>query len=440
MAPLAVYLLTFIVAFSRASATAVRLASALLPVLAAAVLLSLLNVLDVFRLPIALSVGLHLLTLLCAATLVHGRLAAERPPADRLTEFYVLLSVGGVLGGVFNALLAPQLFDSVLEYPLALVLALLLRPSAARSRRWTFRFAWTADFLLPFLVFVCTIAAIAASSWGDRTPEPGGVVTSGILVAGAAALFSSPGTGSGSPSASPCSRPSSPSASRRCTLSAPSTAFFALSKGPRASTTSSTETACTASSFARGRVGEPLSYHTRSGPIGDVFRLYQAEAPFGRVGLVELGVGSLAAYGRAGQTFEFYEIDPAVIEIANDARWFTFLRDSRARVSTVAGDARRSLERAPRGANDLLVVDAFSSDSIPVHLLTREAVQLYLGTVRTEGLIAFHVSNTICGWPPWSPGSPAAWASPRHIASISSPPTRRSAALRPRTGSWSRAP
>ena len=189
VAPLAVYLLTFIVAFSRVSATAVRLASALLPLLAAAVLLSLLNVLDVFRLPIALSVGLHLLTLLCAATLVHCRLASERPPADRLTEFYVLLSVGGVLGGVFNALLAPQLFDSVLEYPLALVLALLLRPSAARTRRWRFRFAWTADFVLPFLLFVGTIAAISASSWGDETPQPGGVLTSGILAAGAAALL-----------------------------------------------------------------------------------------------------------------------------------------------------------------------------------------------------------------------------------------------------------
>ena len=394
VAPLAVYLLTFIIAFSRASATAVRLASALLPLLAAAVLLSLLNVLDVFRLPIALAVGLHLVTLLCAATLVHGRLAAERPPADRLTEFYVLLSVGGVLGGVFNALLAPQLFDSVLEYPLAIVLALLLRPTGPRRRRATFRFAWTADFLLPFAVFAGTIGAIAASSWGDETPEPGGMVTSGILALGAAtlllfarnrlrfavgfALFAAV-VAFGQP-----------------TLHSERTFYGVLRvvEGPKGEHYLQHGTTLHGvESFARGRVGEPLSYYTRTGPIGDVFRLYQPEQPFRRVGLVGLGVGSLAAYGRAGQTFEFYEIDPAVIEIANDARWFTFLRDSQAEVTTVAGDARRSLERAPRGANDLLVVDAFSSDSIPVHLLTREAVQLYLGTVRSEGLIAFHVSN-----------------------------------------------
>ena len=318
------------------------------------------------------------------------RAAARRPPDGVLRP-----ALGrGVLGGVFNALLAPQLFDSVLEYPLALVLALLLRPSAARSRRWTFRFAWTADFLLPFLVFVCTIAAIAASSWGDETPEPGGVVTSGILVAGAAARFSF--ARNRLRFAVGFTLFAAVVAFGQPTLHSERTFYGVLRvvEGPKGEHYLQHGTTLHGvESFARGRVGEPLSYYTRSGPIGDVFRLYQAEEPFGRVGLVGLGVGSLAAYGRAGQTFEFYEIDPAVIEIANDARWFTFLRDSRARVSTVAGDARRSLERAPRGANDLLVVDAFSSDSIPVHLLTREAVQLYLGTVRTEGLIAFHVSN-----------------------------------------------
>src|ERR671914_870463 len=129
VAPLAVYLLTFIVAFSRRAAGATRFAAAALPVLGSCIVLSLLNVLDVLHVPIVASVALHLLALLCAGLLAHGRLAAERPATARLTEFYVLLSVGGVLGGVFNALLAPQLFDSVVEYPLALALAFLLRPS-----------------------------------------------------------------------------------------------------------------------------------------------------------------------------------------------------------------------------------------------------------------------------------------------------------------------
>jgi hypothetical protein len=393
VAPLAVYLLTFIVAFSRRSAGSVRVASALLPALAVVVLMSLLNVLDVFRVPIVLSVALHLLTLFCAAVVAHGRLAAERPATDRLTEFYVLLSVGGVLGGVFNALLAPQLFDSVLEYPLALVLALLLRPARA-SRPSRLRFAWTADFVLPFLLFAGSMAAIAASSWGDETPKPGGVVTSAILAAAAAALLLFARN------------------RRRFTvgfaLFAAVVAFgqpalhsertfygvLRVIEGPRGEHYLQHGTTLHGvESFAPGRAGEPLSYYTRTGPIGDVFRLYQEQRPFEQVGLVGLGVGTLAAYGRAGQDFTFYEIDPAVIEIAHDPRYFTFLRDSKAAVTTVAGDARRSLRRAARGRNDLLVVDAFSSDSIPVHLLTREAVQLYLGTLRERGVLAFHVSN-----------------------------------------------
>jgi hypothetical protein len=394
IAPLAVYLLTFIVAFSRFSTASVHLASALIPFVAAAVLASLLNVFDVFGIPIAVAVGLHLLALLCTATLVHGRLAAERPGPERLTEFYVLLSVGGVLGGVFNALLAPVLFDTVLEYPLALVLALLLRPARAPRTPSTRRFAWTADFLLPFGLFLGTIGAIVASSWGDETPEPGGVVTSAILAGGAGALLLF---------------------ARNRRRFAVGFALFAaivafgqpalhsertfygvlrVVEGPRGEHYLQHGTTLHGvESFTPGRVGEPLSYYTRTGPIGDVFDLYQAEAPFERVGLVGLGVGTLAAYGRAGQTFEFYELDPAVIQIASDPRYFTFLRDTKAEVRTVPGDARRSLAEAPRGTNDLLVVDAFSSDSIPVHLLTREAVQLYLGTLRAQGVVAFHVSN-----------------------------------------------
>jgi len=389
VAPLAVYLLTFIVAFSGRSAGATRLAAAALPVFGSFLVLSLLNVLDVLHVPIVASVALHLLALFCAGLLAHGRLAAERPETARLTEFYVLLSVGGVLGGVFNALLAPLLFDSVIEYPLAFALALLLRPSrrSAAKRRW--RYAWTADFVLPIALFTVATGTIAL-----LPGEGPGLTTSLVLVVAAVALLLF------------ARRPrrfavgfvifAAIASLGQPALHAERTFFGVLRVVEGEQGEHMLQHGTTLHGVERfdgPLAGEPLSYYTRTGPIGDVFTRYQRDERFDRVALVGLGVGTLAAYGRPGQTFEFYEIDPAVIRIARDPRYFTFLRDSRADVLTVAGDARRSLEDGPRAANDLLVVDAFSSDSIPVHLLTREAVQLYLETLRPDGLVAFHVSN-----------------------------------------------
>ncbi|MDE2293396.1 MAG: fused MFS/spermidine synthase, partial [Elusimicrobia bacterium] len=140
------------------------------------------------------------------------------------------------------------------------------------------------------------------------------------------------------------------------------------------------------------RRGEPLTYYHRLGPAGDVF----AALPDGprRVGLVGLGAGALAAYARRGDAFEFYELDPDVVGMA--AARFTYLSDAERRgaaVRVVPGDGRLSLARERGDAYDLLVLDAFSSDSIPVHLVTREALALYLARTGPEGLLAFHVTN-----------------------------------------------
>jgi spermidine synthase len=139
------------------------------------------------------------------------------------------------------------------------------------------------------------------------------------------------------------------------------------------------------------RRGEPLSYYHKHGPMGSLFEVFHESHPRGRVAVVGLGAGALAAYGRPGQEFTFYEIDPAVIRIAQ--KYFTYLDDSRARVRTVAGDARLTLAGAAQGRYDLIVVDAFSSDAIPLHLLTREALRLYLSRLARDGLLAFHISN-----------------------------------------------
>ena len=143
--------------------------------------------------------------------------------------------------------------------------------------------------------------------------------------------------------------------------------------------------------FAPGRLDEPLSYYSRRGPIGQVFG--ELGDRIDSVGAVGLGAGTIAAYGRPGNQFTFYEIDPAVARIASNPRYFTFLRDSKAHVRIVIGDGRLEIAAAPNRAYDLIVLDAFSSDSVPVHLLTREAVELYLLKLRPNGLLAFHISN-----------------------------------------------
>lgn len=378
--PLSVYLLTFIVAFSPRPVVSVARASLLLPPATVLVALSLAGVV---KPPIWALVLLHLAMLFLAGVLAHGRLAAQRPAADRLTDFYVMLSLGGALGGVFNALLAPRIFDSVAEYPLAIFLLLLLRPS--RRSETAGRAGRLADALLPLTVFAAVIVGVSLVS----SPSGARLVVAGI---GAAVLLFARrpfrfALGLGALLLVFVWAQSGIYAERT---------FFGVLRVVQHEDQHQLFHGTTLhgiESFAPGRLDEPLSYYTRSGPIGDVFSVLQERNTFSQVDVIGLGAGSLAAYGRPGQTFTFYELDPAVVRIASNPRFFTFLRDSKARVRIVVGDGRRTLAAAPRSSADLVVIDAFSSDSVPVHLLTREAVQLYLDKVRTGGVIAFHVSN-----------------------------------------------
>jgi spermidine synthase len=141
------------------------------------------------------------------------------------------------------------------------------------------------------------------------------------------------------------------------------------------------------------RAREPLAYYTRSGPIGQVFQAFQGSPIENAVAIIGLGAGVMACYQQPHQQFTFYEIDPTVLRIANDQRYFTYLSDCGPAVRVVLGDARRSLQYAPSQAYGMIVLDAFSGDSIPTHLLTREALAVYLAKLAPNGLVAFHISN-----------------------------------------------
>jgi hypothetical protein len=383
--PLALYLLSFVVAFARSSPLSLSTISWATVVSSLLVIASLL---PIVRLPIWAVVGIHGANLFFVALLVHRRLAIERPPAERLTSFYLLLSLGGVCGGAFSALLAPAIFSTIAEYPIAIVLALLLRPGPRRPRPGSGFLRRNADLLLPFtLLAVVLVAAKAMPTGGSAGP----VLLGAVLLSGVAALalFATRplrfALGVGALLLIATLPPASLYSERT---------FFGVlrveEQGDRHVLVSGT-TVHGAQSFAPGRRREPASYYVREGPLGQLFEALDGRAR--RVAVIGLGAGGASVYGRSGDRWTFYEIDDAVARIASNPDYFTFLRDAKADIRVVLGDGRLKLAEAPDGSYDLFVLDAFSSDSVPVHLLTREAVELYLRKLSPGGLMAFHISN-----------------------------------------------
>ncbi len=406
--PLTVYLLTFVLAFSRRVRIPARASGAGLAVLVVGVAGAWL--LDV-RPPALAAIALHFLALLAVGLACHGRLASDRPAPERLTEYYLWIAVGGTLGGSFNALAAPVLFDSVVEYPLALMAACLLAPLAThRARTASGPRRWATD--------AATVAVVAAAAFGldalARSASPGALPTAArvgvpcvlalaamrrpvrfALALGVLFIAGSVRTNLLEP---PLLRARTffgvhrvvrieprfvavepTGASRRFGIP-----FHVLVHGTTRHGSQAVEP---------DRRRTPTSYYHRSGPIGQVFESLERSGRADRVGVVGLGAGTLAAYGRPRMHLTFYDIDDEVVRIARDSGLFTYLADSLARVDFVVGDGRTSLGREPDGTFGLLVLDAFSSDAIPVHLVTREAVNLYLGKLRPDGVLAFHLSS-----------------------------------------------
>jgi hypothetical protein len=418
--PLALYLLTFILAFARRSRVPLRALNRGLPLLVEVVLVVLLSEATHLRaLPIGALMGIHLFALFAIALFCHGELARSRPTPQYLTEFYLWLSVGGVLGGLFNALVAPLVFRGIAEYPLVLVLACLFRfrepakESARPGQAWSraaatpqFRFTLLgrsfvvdrSDVLLPVAVGVLTLLLVLV---GRSMGVPGGPLS-------VAVIFSVPLVICYTFLERPLRFALGLGALLLASSLAPSVygdvvyrhrSFFGVVKVLKV--TDKYEHHYRRLVNGNTIHGEqdladphrPLTYYHRDGPAGQLFKFLDES---GRrphdVGVVGLGAGTLAAYGQPGQAWTFYEIDPAVVYIARDSGLFTFLEDCPARKNIVEGDARLRLA-ATRDCYDLLIIDAFSSDALPVHLFTRQALQVYLARLRDKGVLAFHVSS-----------------------------------------------
>ena len=340
---------------------------------------------------------LAVVNLFTVSVAIHSRLFDERPPEQHLTIFYLAMSAGGVLGGLFCALIAPQIFDWTYEHLILLVAAAALlhagSPFPRLASLWNGRSRTLRGLVLlaflsiagfgPFglppskLLTLCSLVAIAAlalSALGNRTLFAAAV---GALVLAAGgwdriALSAQPG---------------------RMTRS-----FFGIytigeSRDSRqlfhGTTVHGIENL---GSVERERM--PTAYYVPGSGVGRA--MIAAPGLFGpgaQVDVVGLGAGTLACYARPGQHWTFFEIDPAIARIASDSRNFRFLARCLPRPSIVIGDARLTLDRTRPGSGDLLVVDAFSSDAIPMHLLTREAFAVYRRHLKPNGLLMVHITN-----------------------------------------------
>ena len=390
--PLALYLVTFVLTFSGRVTLPERFASVALSGLA--LLLTLVIAANATQ-PTTALVLLHLCFFFVAATICHNKLALNRPEPAHLAEFYLCIAVGGSLGGIFNTVIAPIAFNTLIEYPIVIVLACVIQREARPDET---SMDHLFDVIWPLVMGVFTVVLAFLIKGSAVSPAVGVAITFGApliiinhrfrtrpvrfaLALGAVMLGSIVY-----------------SEIQNRTLYSERNFFGTLSV--RNDTAGATRVLYHGNTI-HGRQyidpqfhREPLSYFHREGPLGLIFDAFNGNATSPNVAVVGLGTGSMICYSFAGQHWTFYEINPAVVHVAQTPAYFTYLQKcAAATTDIVLGDARLQLQNAPDHYYGLIVLDAFNSDAIPVHLLTQEAVELYLSKLAPGGMLAFHISN-----------------------------------------------
>ena len=336
------------------------------------------------------SVLADVILLFGTAVVLHHRLYRIRPDVAHLTDFYLCMSIGGVVGGLFCALLAPAIFDGLYELPLLIIAAALLMPMRADTPVLTlFQRTW-------MLVAGMGLSMLAG---GVFKPQPVAIIAGALVLTAflarraigyrlyftillAALILGLGGWGE-------IVKPLGKSLRMRSYFG-----IYTIDVMRDAHRLSHGTTIHGVQLLTPGLETYPTTYYIPMSGVGVSLRaapkLYGPEA---RIGVVGLGAGTLACYARPGQSWRFYEIDPLVAKIARDPAKFSFLSRCLPHAPIEIGDARLSLARQPSRSSDILVIDAFSSDAIPMHLLTREAIANYGRVLSPDGLLLFHISN-----------------------------------------------
>ncbi len=388
--PLVLYLLTFVLTFARRPLVPRNFVVLALPI----VVLTQVTTISVDATsPAWLLVPLHLLAFTFIGMACHRELADDRPARDHLTLFYLWLAIGGAIGGLFNAIVAPEIFATPLEYPLVIVAACFLKPFRVPGR--------LTSAPIRDLVAALALGAIAVGLFLAVPKIPGGSaypvqIATAVVIALVCLGFSGRpirfGLGVAAMLLASTVRPSPFGEIEHVERSFFGVHRVTIDRANNLRLLYHGSTLHGAQSLEPGREHVPLTYYTRQGPIGQVFNAFHGPGP-GSVAVIGLGTGTLSSYAEPGQKWVFYELDPAIVRLAGPSGFFSYLRECKARPRVVVGDARWSLAHASADVYDLIIVDAFSSDAIPVHLLTREALRVYLSRLSADGIIAFHISN-----------------------------------------------
>lgn len=382
--PLVLYLSTFVIVFTLRDMVPHRWVVMAQPIAIVAVI----ALFGIHR-PLALTLPLHLVAFFITTLMCHGELVRRRPAAQDLTTFYLYMSLGGVLGGIFTALLAPALFDRVLEYPIAIAASCLLLPAAKEQWRRT-------DIVL----VVSIVAAVFGAGWlmARTNPTLGDVILRFLVFYGAALSFSMRrrplGFGMGVAAVLLCATYTVENGD----VVLRDRSFYGVY---RVSDTKNYRLMFQGTTLQGAQYLDPekrrtpVSYYAPDGPIAEMVARKRNGTGLTNVGIAGLGAGGMSCLRQPGENWRFYENDPLVAKIARSSSAFHYLEDCGGNSRVILGDARLSLAKEPRGLFDLLVVDVFTTDAVPVHLMTREAITIYAERLRADGVLVLHVSNRL---------------------------------------------
>jgi hypothetical protein len=391
--PLALYLLTFVIVFQRRPLIPHELAVDLQPLCIIALVAVI--VFDPIKNVIG-QIALHCGVFFVNALVCHGQLARSRPPARYLTTFYLWLSAGGMIGGLATGLLAPYVFNWIAEYPILIALAALCRPGLALPQDRLGR-------LLPLsAVLVAAVSVLAFTAFAPNFDSATFDWLVGAFLIAAVLFWSAP-----LPFAATIAAVlwiNHAYAEENGAISVRS--FFGVHKVTESADgrfrVLSHGTTIHGAERIRDDNGnpisgppQPLTYYYDGSGMAQVMDAVRARSDDNRIGyaVIGLGTGSLACRSIPGDRVTYYEIDTSIVYTARDSGLFHFLPRCRPNVPIVLGDARLTLADAPDGAYDVIFVDAFTSDAIPIHLITREAMAIYLRKLAPHGIVAVHVSN-----------------------------------------------
>ncbi len=391
--PLALYLLTFVLIFRDRPLIPTKIVAHLVPVLAGLIILSKAVPFNIF-----LSCALHLGFFFVVALMFHQRLYNLRPPAQHLTQFYLWMSFGGVLGGIFSGLLAPVIFDRILEYPILIGLVMLAHPAVREASRMDF-----VREALPVFGLALLLAAGFYLFRGNALAGSGTYYTYLIALAGIVitVLYVHQLARAALIIAALAAVEILPAGILNTTYDR---SFFGVHKTYLMDNGQFRTLAHGTTLHGAIRVKNPdgtkytgpitpLTYYHPKGVLAQTLLLLPPQINGRDIAVVGLGPGAQSCNGMTRDHWTYFEIDPVVIKIAKDPDQFGFLANCTPTAKIILGDARLTLAEQPASAFDYLLIDAFSSDTIPIHLLTREAIALYVSRLKKDGMLVIHISN-----------------------------------------------